>query len=92
MHEALFIQPLQLIVADVEMHELEAGLHFVIVAQLFDPIAFQIEPDQGLGDEGVVEPLQRVVRDVQPLEMVLHRQQAVQVLQPVVVQAQSLRT
>ena len=51
----------------------------------------KIDPLQLFGDEGVVEPLQQVVRHVEPLQVVLRVQQPVQLLQPVVVQSEGLQ-
>ena len=90
-HEALPLDPLQPVPADVEVDEPEAGLHVVVVAQLLDAVVPQVEPQERLGDEGVVEPLQQVVRHVQPLQVVLRVQQSVQLLQPVVVQSEGLK-
>ena len=65
--------------------------HFVAVGQLLDLVGSEAEPEDGLGDEGVVEPLQLIVRHVEPLEVVLAHQQPVDVLQLVVVQSQGLQ-
>ena len=89
--EALPVDPLQAVAANVEVDEPEAGLHVVVVAQLLDAVVPEVEPEQRLGDEGVVEPLQQVVRHVEPLQVVLRVQQPVQLLQPVVVQSEGLR-
>ena len=89
--EALPVDPLQAVAADVEVDEPEAGLHVVVVAQLLDAVVPEVEPEQRLGDEGVVEPLQQVVRHVEPLQVVLRVQQPVQLLQPVVVQSEGLQ-
>ena len=89
--EALPVDPLQPVAPDVEVDEPEAGLHVVVVAQLLDLVVPQVEPQQRLGDEGVVEPLQQVVRHVQPLQVVLRVQQPVQLLQAVVVQSEGLK-
>ena len=91
MDEALPVDPLQPVAPDVEVDEPEAGLHVVVVAQLLDLVVPQVEPQQRLGDEGVVEPLQQVVRHVQPLQVVLRVQQPVQLLQAVVVQSEGLK-
>ncbi len=92
MHDGFPVQPAELVVADVEVDDLEARLHVVVVAQLLDGVAAQVQPQQTLGDEGVVEPLEAVERHVQPLQLVLRRQQPVQVLQPVVVYPESLQS
>ena len=89
--EALPVDPLQAVAADVEVDEPEAGLHVVVVSQLLDAVVPEVEPEQRLGDEGVVEPLQQVVRHVEPLQVVLRVQQPVQLLQPVVVQSEGLQ-
>ncbi len=85
------IQPDEPVLADVEVNEVKAGSHFVIVSQLLDQVRPEAQPEDRLGDEGVVEPLQLVVRDIEPLEVVLAHQQAVDVFQLVVVQTQSLK-
>ena len=90
MDETLPVDPLQPVAANVQVHELEAGLHVVVVAQLLDLIVSQIQPQKGLWDEGVVEPLESVVGDVEPLQMVLRVEQAVQLLEAVVVEAEGL--
>ena len=90
--EALPVDPLQPVAPDVEVDEPEAGLHVVVVAQLLDLVVPQVEPEERLGDEGVVEPLQQVVRHVQPLQVVLRVQQSVQLLQAVVVQSEGLKS
>jgi len=87
----LSIQPDEPVLADVEVNEVKAGSHFVIVGQLLDQVRPEAQPEDRLGDEGVVEPLQLVVRDVEPLEVVLAHQQAVDVFQLVVVQTESLK-
>ena len=72
------------------MNQVEAGSHLVVVGQLLDLVGPEAEPEDGLGDERVVEPLQLVVRDVEPLQVVLAHQQTVDVLQLVVVQTEGL--
>ena len=72
------------------MNQVEAGSHLVVVGQLLDLVGPEAEPENGLGDERVVEPLQLVVRDVEPLQVVLTPQQTVDVLQLVVVQTEGL--
>ncbi len=84
-HEALPLDLADAVAADVEVEQLEAGLHVVVVAHLLDEVVPQTQPEQRLGHEGVVEPAEAVVRHVQPLQLVLSRQQAVDVLQQVVV-------
>ena len=91
MHEALAVDGRQPVPADVEVDEAESVVHVVVVAQLLDLVAGQVEPEQRLGHEGVVEPLQRVVGHVEPLQRVLGRQEAVDVLQKIVVQAEGLK-
>ena len=91
MHEALSVQSVNPVPADVQVHEAEPALHVVVVAQILDGVPVQVEPEQGLGDEGVIEPAERVVGHVQPLEVVLSRQQTVYVVQTVVVQSKSLK-
>ncbi len=85
------IEPDEPVLADVEVNEVKAGSHFVIVGQLLDQVGPETQPEDRLGDEGVVEPLKLVVRDVEPLEVVLTHQQAVDVFQLVVVKTESLK-
>ena len=70
---------------------METFLHVVIVAHLLNLVAFQVKPEQGLGYEGVVEPLQAIVGHVEPLQVVLRCQQAIQILNQVVVQTKGLQ-
>ena len=72
------------------MNQVKAGSHLVVVGQLLDLVGPEAEPENGLGDERVVEPLQLVVRHVEPLQVVLAHQQTVDVLQLVVVQTEGL--
>ncbi len=65
--------------------------HFVVIGQLLDLVRAEAEPEDRLGDEGVVEPLQLIVGHVEPLEVVLAHQQPVDVLQLIVIQTQSLQ-
>ncbi len=85
------VHPPDPVSADVEVRQPEPVLHVVVVAHLLDVVALQRQPEQRLGREGVVEPLEAVPAAVQPLQAVLGRQQAVQVLQQVAVQAEGLK-
>ncbi len=84
------VHPRHEVVSDVEVDEVKSVLHVVVVAELLDLVVPEAQPDDGLGDEGVVEPLEQIVRDVQPLEVVLAGQEAIDVLQAIVIQPQSL--
>ena len=84
------IQPSGQVVTDVQVGEVKALLHVVVVAEFFNLVVAEAQPDDRLGNESVVEPLQLVVRHVQPLEMVLGRQEAIDVLESIVVQPQGL--
>lgn len=89
-NHSVTVQTSQDIVADVQMNQIEVVLT-IVVAHLFDGVAPQIQPLQRLGDEGIVEPLQVVVRHVEPLQPVLGRQQPVQLLQLVGVETKCLK-
>jgi hypothetical protein len=89
-HETLPVNPLDPVSANVEVDESETVRHLVVVAQLLDLVFAQVQPEEGLWDEGVVKPLQTVVGHVQPLEVVLSVEEAVQVLEEVVVKAEGL--
>ena len=84
------VKPDQPVLSDVEVNEVKSGSHLVVVGELLDQVRTETEPQDRLGDEGVVEPLELVVRDVQPLEVVLAHQQAVDVFQLVVVETEGL--
>ncbi len=59
--------------------EPETLLEVIVVADLLDGIVLDVEPLQVLGDECVVEPLQAVGGDIEPLEPALCGQQAVDI-------------
>ena len=87
--EALLVKSLEPVPADVQVHQVEAGLR-VVVTHLLDEVGPHVEPQQGLGDEAIVEPLQPVVRHIEPLEVMLNSQESVDVLQTIIVKSQSL--
>jgi hypothetical protein len=51
----------------------------VVVANLLNGVVLDVQPFQILRYEGVIEPLQAVRGDVEPLELALCRQQAVDI-------------
>ncbi len=59
--------------------EAESLLEMVVVANLLNGIVLDVQPFQIFRDEGVIEPLQAVRGDVEPLELALCRQQAVDI-------------
>ena len=61
MQQILPVQSGQFVARQIQMNEAEARSHFVVVSHLLDLVLGQIEPEQTLGDEGVVEPLESVM-------------------------------
>ncbi len=59
--------------------EAEPLPEMVVVADLLNGVVLDVQPFQILRDEGVVEPLQAVRGDIEPLELALCRQQAVDI-------------
>jgi hypothetical protein len=51
----------------------------VVVANLLNGVVLDVQPFQILRYEGVIEPLQAVGGDIEPLELALRRQQAVDI-------------
>ena len=91
LHEHLAVEPRQPVEGGVEVDEVEALVHVVVVLQLLDLVVGHVQPEEGLGHEGVVEPLQPVVGDVEPLKLELRSQEAVDVIQLVAVEAKGLQ-
>ena len=58
--KTLSIESRQAVTARLQVDQLKAR-DLVVVAELFDGIALQVEPEEGLWDEGVVKPLEAVV-------------------------------
>ena len=67
------------VVRCLEGVEPESLPEVVVVPDLLDAVVLDVQPLQVLGDEGVVEPLQVVGGDIEPLEPALGCQQAVDV-------------
>ena len=59
--------------------EAEPLPEMVVVADLLNGVVLDVQPFQILRYEGVVEPLQAVGGDVEPLELALCRQQAIDI-------------
>ena len=63
-------------------------LQVIKVAQLSDLVVADVQPLQRVGNERVVEPLQGVARDVEPLQLAEGGHDAVEVREAVVIQPQ----
>ena len=79
------------VVRCLEGVEPESLPEVVVVPDLFDAVVLDVQPLQVLGDEGVVEPLELVVRHVQPLEVMLVHEKTVDVLELVVIEPECLK-
>ena len=66
--EALALDLGDAVEAGVEGLEAVALLETVVVSDLLEPVVVHVEPAEALGDEGEVEPLQRVGGHVEPSE------------------------
>ncbi len=67
------------VVRGLEGVEAESLPEMVVVADLLNGVVLDVQPLQILRYEGVVEPLQAVGGDIEPLELALRRQQAVDI-------------
>ncbi len=67
------------VVRGLEGVEAEPLPEMVVVADLLNGVVLDVQPFQILRDEGVIEPLQAVRGDIEPLELALCRQQAVDI-------------
>ncbi len=67
------------VVRGLEGVEAESLPEMVVVANLLNGVVLDVQPFQILRYEGVIEPLQAVRGDVEPLELALCRQQAVDI-------------
>ena len=85
------VQPDQPVLADVQVDQMKSGSHLVVVGELLDQVGPEAEPQDRLWDEGVVEPLELVVRHVQPLEVMLVHEKTVDVLELVVIEPECLK-
>ncbi len=59
--------------------EAESLPEVVVVADLLNGVVLDVQPFKILRYEGVIEPLQAVRGDIEPLELALCRQQAVDI-------------
>ena len=74
------VETFQPVSRDIQVNEVESRFHLVEVLQGVDLVLGHVQPQQRLGDECVVKPLDSIVRDVQPLKLKLASQETVNIL------------
>ena len=86
--EALAPNTLDLVEACVEGVEAVANGELVIVAEFLHLIVVNVQPLKTFGDESKIEPTETVGGDIEPAEIRKRGDEAVEILQLVVVQSQ----
>lgn len=89
--ERVPIKTLQLVLTHVQVNHLVAVPDVEVVGQLFYLIGPEVQPEHRPRHKSVVEPHKLVVRHVQPLQVIVGRQQPVDVFQLILVQSQGLQ-